>query len=289
MHQKTTKRADSSSPTWQPLGSRLRAKLQTWIQELLDEELTDLLGRGRSEPRAKVDAPSGHRNGYGKPRRLTTPVGTLTVRRPRVRGLEERFVSRILPLFCRRAQEVGELLPKLYLHGLALGDFDLARRGLLGEGAPLSPSSIARLRGKWEAEYLAWKERGLAGLEVVYLRADGIYVKAGLDKEKAALLVVVGALRDGTKVLLAVESGYRESTEAWGAVLRDLKQRGLTAPVLAIGDGHRGLWGALRKIFPTPAEGRCWNHKLTDVLDQLSKKLRPQAGALLKTLPVAET
>lgn len=289
MDEKSTTGATTSSPTWETLSAWLRAKLQTWIQDLLDEELTDLLGRGRSERRAKVDAPSGYRNGYGKPRRLTTPLGTLTVRRPRVRGLEARFVSRILPLFCRRTQEVGELLPKLYLHGLSLGDFDLALRGLLGDGAPLSPSSIARLRGKWEEEYLAWRERDLAGEAIVYLWADGIYVKAGLDRDKAALLVVIGARRDGTKVLLAVESGYRESTEAWAAVLRDLQARGLAAPVLAIGDGHLGLWGALREIFPTTAEGRCWNHKLTNVLDQLPQRLRAQASVLLRTLPVAET
>jgi putative transposase len=289
MDEKSTTGATTSSPTWETLGAWLRAKLQEWVQLLLDEELTELLGRQKSERRATVDAAPGYRSGHGKPRRVTTPVGTLTVRRPRARNLEARFVSRILPLFCRRTQEVGEVLPQLYLHGLSLGDFDLALRGLLGDGAPLSPSSIARLRGKWDEEYLAWKERSLAEQEVVYLWADGIYVKAGLDRDKAALLVVIGARRDGTKVLLAVEGGYRESTEAWGGVLRDLKARGLTAPVLAIGDGHLGLWGALREVFPTTAEGRCWNHKLTNVLDQLPQRLRAQASALLRTLPGAET
>lgn len=289
MDEKSTTEATTSSPTWETLGAWMRAKLQAWIQVLLDEELTALLGRQKSERRATVDAPPGYRSGFGEPRRVTTPVGTLTVRRPRARNLETRFVSRILPLFCRRTQEVGELLPQLYLHGLSLGDFDLALRGLLGEEAPLSPSSIARLRGKWEEEYRAWQERDLAGEAIVYLWADGIYVKAGLEKDKAALLVVIGARRDGTKVVLAVESGYRESTEAWGAVLRDLQARGLHAPVLAIGDGHLGLWGALRAVFPTTAEGRCWNHKLTNVLDQLPQRVRAQASALLRTLPVAET
>jgi transposase-like protein len=267
----------------------MRAKLQAWIQVLLDEELTALLGRQTSERRATVDAPPGYRSGCGEPRRVTTPVGTLTVRRPRARHLETRFVSRLLPLFCRRTQEVGELLPQRYLHGLSLGDFDLALRGLLGEEAPLSPSSIARLRGKWEEEYLAWQERALAGEALVSLWADGIYVKAGLAKDKAALLVVIGARRDGTKVVLAVESGYRESTEAWGAGRRDLQARGLHAPVLAIGDGQLGLWGARRAVFPTTAEGRCWNHKLTNVLDHLPQRVRAQASARLRTLPVAAT
>ena len=133
--------------------------------------------------------------------------GTITVRRPRVRGLEERFESQLLPFFVRRTKEVGELLPELYLHGLSQGDFELALRGLLGEGAPLSPSSIARLRGKWQYEYDEWRSRRLDDRELVYAWADGIYVKAGLEREKAALLVVIGAMSDGQKEVLAVEAG----------------------------------------------------------------------------------
>src|SRR5689334_18883316 len=130
-------------------------------------------------------------------------TGTVTVRRPRVRGLEERFESRVLPLFKRRTEAVAGLLPELYLHGLAQRDFELALRGLLGEGAPLSASSIERLRAKWVLEHEAWTQRSLAELEIVYLWADGLYVKAGLDDQKAALLVVIGARRDGQKVILA--------------------------------------------------------------------------------------
>ena len=124
--------------------------------------------------------------------------GTITLRRPRVRGVEERFESRVLPLFARRTKELGALLPQLYLHGLAEGDFELAMRGLLGEGAPLSKSSIRRLRAGWTAEFEEWSQRRLEGREVVYVWADGIYVKAGLERDKAALLVVLGAMRDGT-------------------------------------------------------------------------------------------
>src|SRR5436309_12129111 len=171
--------------------------------------------------------------------------GTVEVRRPRVRGLEGRFESRILPLFRRRTREVGELLPQLYLHGLAQGDFELALRGLLGEGAPLSPSSIERLRGKWVAEHEAWNRRSLRGIEPVYLWADGIYVKAGLEKDKAALLVIVAGLRDGRKVVLAVESGYRESAGACGQNLRGLRARGMGVPRLAIADGHMGIGAPL--------------------------------------------
>ncbi|HEY0514333.1 MAG TPA: transposase [Thermoanaerobaculia bacterium] len=144
-----------------------------------------------------------------------------------------------MPLFRRRTREVGELLPQLYLHGLAQGDFELALRGLLGEGVPLSPNSIERLRGKWVPEFEAWSRRDLRGIEPVYLWADGIYVKTGLEKDKTPLLVIVAGLRDGRKVVLAVESGYRESAEAWGRLLRDLRARGMSVPRLVIADENR--------------------------------------------------
>lgn len=171
----------------------VRQKAQEFIQHILEEEVTELLGREKSERRDVVDAPKGYRNGYGKPRRLAMSSGTITLRRPRVRGLEERFESRVLPLFARRTKELGALLPELYLHGLAQGDFELALRGLLGEGAPLSKASIQRLRQIWTEEFEAWSTRSLEGREVVYLWADGIYVKAGLERDKAAVLVVIGA------------------------------------------------------------------------------------------------
>ena len=146
-----------------------------------------MLGRHKSA-RREPDAPTGYRNGFGKERRLSTSIGTVRVRRPRVRNVPEPFVSRVLPLFQRRTQEVGKLLPTLYLHGLSTGDFELAMRGLLGDGAPLSASSIARLRESWTAEHITWKNRRLEDSHVVYLWVDGVYVKAGLEKDKAALL-----------------------------------------------------------------------------------------------------
>jgi transposase-like protein len=267
----------------------VRERIQAFLQAVLEEEVTAFLGRRKSERRRIVDARPGYRNGYGKPRRLGLTGGTITVRRPRLRGLEERFVSRILPLFARRTEEVGELLPALYLHGLAKGDFELALRGLLGDGAPLSPSSLQRLRARWEAEYEAWRKRDVSDREVVYLWADGLYVKAGLEKEKAALLIVIGAMRDGTKEVLAVESGVRESAESWKAVLRSLRERGLRAPKLTVADGHLGIWGALREIYPESSEQRCWNHKILNVLDQLPRKEQPRAREYLRRIAYAET
>jgi transposase-like protein len=277
------------SSTWDRLEDFAREHVQRFIQALLEEEVTELLGRTKSARREAVDASPGYRNGYGKPRHLTLTSGTITVRRPRVRDLNERFVSRVLPLFKRQTKEVGELLPQLYLHGLALGDFELALRGLLGEGAPLSPASLLRLKTQWQLEYETWKQRRLGDLEVVYLWADGLYVKAGLEDTKAALLVMIGVLTNGQKVVLAVESGQRESKESWGMILRDLRKRGLKPWRCTIADGHLGLWAALGEQYPQLAEQRCWNHRLTNVLDALPKKLQAEARTLLCAMPYAET
>jgi transposase-like protein len=287
--EKTTESIAASSPTWETLEAFARHSMQQLLQRMLEEEVDGLLARSRYERRTVIDAPTGYRNGFGKPRRLTLSNGTITLPRPRVRGLSERFESRLLPAFKRRTEEVGRLLPELYLHGLTHVDFDLALRGLLGDGAPLSAPTIARLKASWQAEYELWRSRPVDTLEVVYLWVDGVYVKAGLEKDKAAMLVVLAALRDGQKVVLAVESGYRESTESWAAILRDLKRRGLTAPKLVIGDGHLGIWGALAAVFPEAQEQRCWNHRIINVLDKLPRKRQAEARSLLTKIPYAET
>lgn len=289
MKHQTTAAQPASIPSWEALEDFARQGVQRLLQQVLEEEVTELLARRRSERRSPVDPQPGYRNGYGKPRQLTLSNGTITIQRPRVRGLEQRFVSRVLPLFQRRTRAVSQLLPELYLHGLAEGDFDLALRGLLGEGAPLSPSSIARLKAVWQVEYDAWCQRPLHDLAVVYLWVDGIYVKAGLEKDKAALLTVIAGLKDGRKVVLAISPGQRESTETWSAILRDLKQRGLNCPKLVIGDGHLGIWGGLANIFPEAKEQRCWNHRIMNILDQLPKKQQAEGRQLLTRIPYAET
>lgn len=259
----------------------MRKEIQGWLQSILEEEVTQFLGRAKSQRKRAVDEDGGYRNGYGKPRKLTLSSGTVEIRRPRVRGLEERFVSRILPLFVRRTQEVSSLIPELYLHGLATGDFDLALRGLLGDEAPLSASTVSRLKEKWKGELEAWNQRSLEGLEVVYIWADGVYIKAGLEKDKSCLLVMVAALSDGTKKILALSSGYRESTESWSCLLRSLRDRGLACPKAVVGDGALGLWAALRNVYPKSRELRCWNHRIMNILDRIKKKDQAAARELL--------
>jgi len=276
------------SAHWAILEAQARERIQGWLQDLLEAEVTEFLARPRYARKDAAAREPGYRNGHGKPRRLSLTSGTITVRRPRIRGLEERFESRILPMFARRTEEVAALIPELYLHGLALRDFDLALRGLLGEGAPLSPASVARLKARWQEDYETWRQAPITE-EVVYLWADGIYVKAGLEKEKAALLTVIAGLRDGTKRVLAVSSGYRESQDSWAEVLRELVARGMGVPKLVIADGHLGLWAALAELGWKCGEQRCWNHKMRNVLDAMPKKEQPAAKEMLSAMQSAET
>ena len=169
MTKKTPAAPVSSMPTWETLEEFVRVKIQTTLQSVLEEELTVFLGREKSERRPGVDRAQGYRNGYGKSRTVALKCGTVAVRRPRARDLDERFESAVLPLFVKQSREVSALLPELYLHGLSKGDFVLALRGLLGESASLSPASIERLRVKWQAEYDTWNTRSLGDRELVYV------------------------------------------------------------------------------------------------------------------------
>jgi transposase-like protein len=289
MREKHTEETESKGIFYQQLEEFARGKIQEHLQDLLEEEVTQWLGREKSERKANVLEQPGYRNGYGKRRRFTMSVGTVEVRRPRVRDLGERFESRLLPLFKRQSETVRGLIPELYLHGLASGDFEMALRELLGEGAPLSASSLQRLKQKWEVEYEQWKAAPIEEKDWAYLWADGIYVKAGIGKEKAALLVVIGVNSEGEKRYLALEAGYRESKESWAGVLRQLKTRGVKNPRLFIGDGNLGLWAAVTEVFPQAQEQLCWNHKMLNVMDCVSKKEQVAVKSYLNAMMYAES
>jgi putative transposase len=224
------------------------------------------------------------RNGSGKERTVHLSAGAVKVKAPRVndRRPEVRFSSRILPPYMRRSPRLEEALPVLYLRGLSTGDFAEALPVLLGpEAAGLSASSINRLLTIWQEEYRAWRKRSLLDKDYVYLWADGVYFQVRLEEDRVACLVIVGVLADGTKEVIALEDGYRESSESWASLLRDLKQRGMRAPVLAVGDGALGFWAALREVYPETQEQRCWVHKAVNVLDKLPKRLQGRAKMML--------
>jgi transposase-like protein len=289
MKEKHSEQKESKGICYEALEQFAREKIRQHLQYLLEEEVTEWLGREKSERKGHGLEQPGYRNGHGKRRRFTLSAGTIEIRRPRVRDMGERFISKVLPFFKRQTKQVRDLIPELYLHGLASGDFEMALRGLLGEGAPLSATSIQRLKGKWQGEYEQWKSEPVEEKEWAYLWADGIYVKAGIGKEKAALLVVIGVKRDGSKGYLALEPGYRESKESWGEVLRQLKKRGLKTARLFVGDGNLGLWAAVGEVYPQAREQLCWNHKMLNVMDAVSKKEQGEVKGHLNAMMYAES
>ncbi len=231
------------------------------------------------------------RNGRGKERRVTVGSGTLPIRAPRVNdkrvdeetGERVRFSSKILPRYARRSPRVSDVLPVLYLRGLSTGDFAPALKELLGEDASgLSASSISRLTEAWRSGHQAFKRRRLEFVRYGYLFCDGVHVSVRLGEDKRlCLLVIIGVREDGRKELLAVEDGYRESSDSWAEVLRELKSRGMSEPKLVTGDGALGLWGALRDVFPRAREQRCWVHKTANALDALPQRVHPLAKRML--------
>ncbi len=262
----------------------------------LEEEVTAYIERHQGE----IDG-CGHRlvvrNGRAEARKVTCGAGTLEVRAPRVNdkridrsGQRRRFTSRILPPYMRRSPKVAEVLPVLYLRGLSTNDFREALPILLGEDAAgLSATNITRLTAVWEQEYRQFRNRSLADCDYVYVWADGVHFNVRLEDDRLCTLVLIGARPDGGKELLAVEDGYRESTESWKELLRDLKRRGMQAPVVAVGDGALGFWAAVRAVWPETREQRDWCHKMVNVLDKLPKRLQGKAKRILRDAMYAET
>jgi putative transposase len=212
------------------------------------------------------------RNGRAEPRTITTAAGPIEVAAPRVNdkrvdddGQRCQFRSSILTPWARKSPKVTEVLPLMYLHGMSSGDFAPALAGFFGSSAGLSASVISRLTTQWQAEQRAFGERDLADRDYVYVWADGVHFNVRLDEERLCCLVIVGVRVDGTKELVAITDGYRESIESWADLLRDLKRRGMRAPVLAVGDGALGFWGALREVFlrPAPSAAGCTRSPLT--------------------------
>jgi putative transposase len=236
------------------------------------------------------------RNGFHDPREVATAAGAVPVRAPRVNdkridevtGQRRRFSSAILPAWCRKSPQVAEVLPLLYLHGLSTGDFVPALEQFLGSAAGLSATTVNRLTAQWQDDAAAFGTRSFKDSDYVYLWVDGIHLKVRLAQDKVCLLVMIGVRVDGTKELVALGDGFRESSESWADLLRDCKRRGMRAPVLAVGDGALGFWKALREVFPDTKEQRCWWHKLGNVLAALPKSAHPGAKAAIAEIYNAE-
>ncbi len=233
------------------------------------------------------------RNGYLPEREIQTGIGTVAVEVPRIRDREGKihFSSSVIPKYLRRSVSMNEFLPVLYLKGISTNDFVDALTPLIGENAKnLSPGVISRLKSEWEDEYHAFRQRDLSKKRYVYFWADGIHLQARMENSSECVLVIIGATEQGTKELLAIEGGHRESKESWLSVLLDLKRRGLTiAPSLSIGDGALGFWGALNEVYGETRHQRCWFHKMGNVLDKLPKSFQTTATKQLQEIWMSPT
>lgn len=270
----------------------LRMGAREMLQAAIEGEVAEYIDKHRAH---RDEA--GHRlvvrNGSMPERELVTGVGPVRIKQPRVHDRRDgqRFTSQLLPPFMRRVPSIDALIPVLYLKGISTGDFGEALESILGENAVgLSPANIVRLKAGWQQDYQKWTNRDLSGKRFVYWWADGIYFKVRLTPERPCMLVIMGALEDGTKELIAVYDGHRESKESWLEVLRDLKRRGLEkAPQLAVGDGALGFWTALEEEYPGAGHQRCWVHKTANLLDKLPKRVQPHAKKMIHEMYLAPT
>ena len=277
----------------------LRDGARLMLQRAIEREVAEYVAQHAAE----LDA-DGHRlvvrNGSHPRRTIQTGSGSIEVRQPRVNdkrvdenGGRLRFTSRILPPYLRKSKAIEELVPWLYLKGISTGGFGDALSALGLDGSGLSATRVVRMKEVWQGEWELWSKRSLAGKKYVYLWADGIHFNIRLEDEgndRQCMLVLMGALEDGTKELIAISEGFRESEQSWLSLLRDIRERGLlTDPKLAIGDGSLGFWKALPQVFATTRQQRCWVHKTANVLDKLPKSLQPAAKSKLHEIWMSAT
>ena len=292
---KVTAKADKGrmiSESESALDRLIQEGARKMLQAALDNEVSEYLEKMK-ERRTKEGLQEVVRNGYLPQRDIISGVGPLRIHQQRVRDRHSgaRFTSRILPPFLRRVPSVDALIPALYLKGISTNDFSEALNAILGPNAAgLSATNIVRLKEGWKAEYKEWTGRDLTNKRYVYWWADGIYFNVRLSPDRPCMLVLMGALEDGTKELVAVWDGFRESKASWQEVMRDLKARGLrTSPKLAVGDGALGFWAALEEEYPSVREQRCWVHKTANILDKLPKSVQPYAKKLIHEMYMSPT
>ncbi len=273
----------------------LRDGAQRLLSQAVEAEVAEWIAA-----HAHLTDQAGHRqvvrNGHLPKRTITSGVGPIEVQQPRVLdrrtdGEAEPFSSKILPPYLRKTKSLEELIPWLYLKGVSTGDFNEALAALVGPNCPgLSASTVTRLKACWEDEFQEWNKRSLREKQYVYLWADGVHFNIRLEEDRQCILVLMGATADGRKELIAVADGFRESEQSWKALLLDVKSRGLAVdPKLATGDGALGFWKALRQVYATTREQRCWVHKTANVLDSLPKRLQPEAKEKIHNIWMAAT
>ncbi len=266
----------------------LQAAIEREVEEYIERNSQHLDDRGR---RLVV------RNGHHPARKIQSGNGPIEVQQPRVndkrvdeQGNRFHFSSKILPPYLRKTKAIEELVPWLYLKGISTSDFPEALACLGHDGSGLSATTVVRMKEIWQGEYENFSRRSLEGKRYVYLWADGIYFNIRLTDDRPCVLVLMGALEDGTKELIAMIDGERESAQSWLELLIDAKSRGLTeAPMLATGDGAMGFWKALRQVYPSTRHQRCWVHKMANVLNNLPRGQHVSAKNILHEIWMSAT
>jgi transposase-like protein len=270
----------------------LRKGAKELIHQAVNAELEELLAEYSEQ---KIDGRQAViRNGFLPRRTIQTGLGDVDVQVPKIRDKSRqgiKFNSILIPPYLKRTESIEELLPVLYLKGISTGDFSEALKSLLGANAKgLSSGTISRLKQQWQEEHKSWSKRDLERKKYVYIWADGVYFNIRSEEAKQCILIIIGVNEHGKKELIAIEDGYRESTQSWTELLEDIRHRGLsTAPKLAIGDGALGFWNAISKVYPETRHQRCWVHKTANVLNKLPKSVQPKVKEALHDIWMAET
>lgn len=282
--------SQAKSALWELAQQGARRMIQTALL-LEQQEFLEQYGHLLTEDGSKRFV----KNGYLPEREISMPAGKIPVKAPRIRDRANgsdhiKFTSKILPKYLRKSRELDELIPFLYLKGISTNDFTEVMSQLLGSELSVSVNTVVRLKKVWHQEYDEWCKRDLSKKRYAYWWADGIYSKSRMDGDQNCILVIIGALEDGRKELIAVQDGYRESALSWKEIFADLRKRGLQAgPKLAIGDGALGFWQALREDYPSCREQRCWVHKTANILDKMPNSVQAQAKKMIHEIYMADT
>jgi len=269
----------------------VRKAAQNMITKAIEIELSEFMKR-YSGLTTSAGNKAVVRNGYHKERQVTVNAGTVKVKVPRTRNRigEENFRSSLVPRYFRRSLTIDGAIPLLYLKGISTNDMEESLKALLGNAVEgLSAANVTRLKSVWIDEFKKWSKRDLSSKNYCYVWVDGVHFNLRLEEERLCVLVVLGVKEDGTKELIGVDSGYRESSDSWSCFLRNLKSRGLKPPKLFIGDGALGFWNAARNVYPESRWQRCWVHKTANILDKMPKKVQPGAKTMIHDIYMAST
>lgn len=265
-------------------------------QQLLNQAVVIELEERLAEHQARR-LPDGRqavvRNGYHPERQVQTGIGPVTVQIPKIRskdGTPVVFRSALVPPYVRKSRSLEAALPWLYLKGVSSGEMSAALATLVGpEATGLSASTVSRLKKDWGNDYDQWCKRRLDKDQWVYIWADGIYSGLRGTDSKLCVLVIIGVNELGEKHFLAIEDGVRESKQSWRDVLLGLKNRGMNAPKLAVGDGAMGFWAALGEVYGQTRHQRCWMHKMVNVMNYMPKSMQLKVKSALHEIWQAPT